>query len=89
MGSAYFHLSRNIRQEIPDVTQAWYADDAGALGMSAILENYSDSLTRQGPGQGYHPDQNKIVLILCPDNFEAEKCLEDVAEFCCAWAHVI
>ena len=45
-------LIKNIKQEIPDVTQTWYSDNVGALGMFARLENYFDSLTHQGPGQG-------------------------------------
>ena len=36
----------NLKQEIPDVTQPWYADNAGYLGTFARLETYFDSLTR-------------------------------------------
>ena len=46
-------LIKNLKQAIPDVTQPWYADNAGALGTFTRLENYFDSLTHQGPGQGY------------------------------------
>ena len=41
--------------------------------MFARLETYFDLLTRQGPGWGYHPDQNKSVLIAHPGNIEAGK----------------
>ena len=41
--------------------------------MFARLENYFDSLTRQGPGQGYHPDPIKSVLIVFLENLEAGK----------------
>ena len=43
-------LIKNIKREIPDATQPWYADDAGALGMFARIETYFDSLTLQAPG---------------------------------------
>ena len=31
-------LINNIKREIPDVTQPWYSDNAGALGTIARLE---------------------------------------------------
>ena len=61
----------DIKREIPDVTQPWYTDDAVALGVFAILENYFDLLTHQGPGRGYHPKPPKSVLIVRPGNNEA------------------
>ena len=30
-------------------------------------------MTRQGPGWGYHPEPTKSVLIVRPENIEAEK----------------
>ena len=70
-GIVILPLIKNLKQEIPDVTHPWYADDTGALGMFARLETYFDSLTRQGPGRGYYPEPSKSVLILHPDNLEA------------------
>ena len=55
-GIGILPLINNLKQEIPDVTQPWHADDAGDLGMFSILEIYFDSLTRQGLGRGYHPE---------------------------------
>ena len=72
-GISILPLINNLRREIPDYTQPWYADDDGALGTLAILETYYDSLTGQGPGRGYHPEPSKIVLIVRPDNLEAGK----------------
>ena len=37
------------------------------------LEAYFDSLTRQGPGRGYHPKLTKSVLIVHPENLEEGK----------------
>ena len=72
-GVVLLPLIKNLKQEIPDVTQTWYAEDAGALGMFARLENYFDSLTRQGLGRGYHPEHTKSILIVRPENLEAGK----------------
>ena len=41
-GTGILPLIKNLKQEISDVTQPWYADDAGALGTFAILETYFD-----------------------------------------------
>ena len=38
-------LVNNLKQEIHDVTQPWYDDDAGALGTFMRLETYFYLLT--------------------------------------------
>ena len=82
-------LIKNLERSIPDVTQPWYADNAGGLGTFARLETYFDSLTRQGPGRGYHPDPTKSVLTVRPENIEAEKCLGHVIYLGFERVHVI
>ena len=72
-GIGIFPLINSIRREIPDVTQPWYADISGALSTFERLETYFDSLTRQGPGWGYHPKPSKSLLIVSLENFEAGK----------------
>ena len=59
-------LIKSIKLDISDVTQSWYADDAGDLGTFTRLETYFDSLTRQVPGRGYYPKPPKSVLIVLP-----------------------
>ena len=66
-------LINNIKREIPDTTQPCYADDAGALDAFTRLETYFDSLTRKGPGRGYHPKTTNSVLIVRLENLEAGK----------------
>ena len=63
-GISILPLIKNLKCEIPDVTQPWYADDSGALGMFARLETYFGLLKFQGPGQGYRPKLSKNVLIV-------------------------
>ena len=66
-------IIKNLKREITDTTNPWYDDYDGALGTFARLETYFDSLTRQGPGQGYQPDPTNSVLIIHPENIEAGK----------------
>ena len=52
-GIGILPLIKNIKREIPDVTQPCHYDDAGVSGMFARLDTYFDSLTRPVPGRGY------------------------------------
>ena len=45
-------LINNLKREIPDVTQPWYAENSVALGTFARLETCFDFLTSQVPGRG-------------------------------------
>ena len=66
-------LIKNIKREIPDITQPWYADYARDLGTFTRLETYFDSITCQGPGRVYYPKPSNSVLIVQPENFESGK----------------
>ena len=72
-GIGILPLIKNLKWEIPDVTQPWYADDAGALGTFSRLESHFYSLTHQGPKQGYHLKPTKGILIVRPEKLEAGK----------------
>ena len=72
-GIGIIPLINDIKREIPDVKQTWYAENAGALGTFARLKTYFDSLTCNGPRRGYHPELNKSVPIVRPENLEAGK----------------
>ena len=37
-GIGILPLIKNLKREIPDVTQTWYADNNGALGIFARIE---------------------------------------------------
>ena len=83
-------LINNIKHDISDVTEPWYADNAGTLGMFAILETYFYSITRQGLEWGYHPKLSKSVLIICLDNIEAVKVFGRRHGFkVCTWARYL
>ena len=87
-GIGILPIIKNLKWEIPDVTQPWYADDARLLGTFARLESYFDSLTRQVPEQRYHLKPTKGVLIVCPENLEAGNVFEARHRFrVCTGAH--
>ena len=88
-GIGILPLIKNLTWDIHNFTQPWYADDARDLGTFAILETYFDSLTRQGPGWGYHPQPTKSVLIVRPGILRREKCSGHDTDLGCAQAHVI
>ena len=66
-------LINNLKQEIPDFTQPWHDDVAGASGLFMIIVTYFYSLTHQGLGHGYYPTPSKSVLIVHLENIEAVK----------------
>ena len=66
-------LIKGLKREIPDVTQPWYADDAGPCGMFTIIETYFNLLKHQRPGHGYHTKPSKSALIVYPENLKARK----------------
>ena len=72
-GIGILPLIKNLKREITDVTQPWYADDAGALGTFSRLETYFDLLTHQGPGRRYYPELSKSVMIVRLENIDAGK----------------
>ena len=55
----------------PDITQPWYSNNTGALGMFDNLKLYFDSLKCNGPVRGYYPDSTIIIMIVYLDNLEA------------------
>ena len=68
-------LIKRLKLTYPDVTQPWYADNDGALDTFENLERYFNILKCNGPAWGYYPDPTKIIMILHPNNLEAEELL--------------
>ena len=66
-------LFKNLKREIPDVTQPLYADDAGSLGMFVIIETCFNSLTHQVPGRRYYLEPSKSILIVHPEDIGVRK----------------
>ena len=67
-GIRVLHLIRELWGAHPQVTQSWYADDAGAGGkLQQILEQFQD-LKARGPARGYYPELIKSILVVAPGN---------------------
>ena len=64
-------LIKHLKSTYPDVTQPWYADKAGALGMFDHLDNYFKALKRNGPEWGYFPEPTKSILVVHSQNLKA------------------
>ena len=57
-------LIRQLQDEIPDVNQPWYADDAGAGGKFCAIQEYFEQLQELGPSRGYFPEPTKSILVV-------------------------
>jgi hypothetical protein len=72
-------LIRQLKREIPEVSQPWYADDAGAGGNFGDLRRYFERLQELGPSRGYHPEPSKSILVVLEHNREkAESSFTDL-----------
>ena len=60
-------LIRHLRTTVPDVSQAWFADDATAVG-SLKTFSWWQHLSSVGPDYGYFTNATKTVLIVKPEH---------------------
>ena len=67
------HLIKKLKSQIANITQPWYAYNAGALGTFARVRSYLNLLKQYEPGQGYSPKRSKIILIMHMYNIKAKK----------------
>ena len=83
-------LIPNLKQEISDVTQPWYDDNAGALGMFTRLETYFDSLIYT-KAQDWGITQNfpRAYWLYARIIFRLEHCSGHVTDLSYARAHII
>ena len=72
-GLGILHLIKNLKTDFPGITQPWYADAAGSLGVFARIKAYFHSLEQHGPGRGYYIEPSKSVLSVHPKNIKARK----------------
>ena len=61
-------LIKDLKSMYPDVTQPWYAENHGALGMFDHLDNYFKALKRNGPERGHFTEPTKSILVVHPPN---------------------
>ena len=53
-----------LRKEVPEVNQVWYADDASGAGSCSELKAFWNRLNMFGEEYGYNPNASKTVLIV-------------------------
>ena len=64
-------LIRQLRAHVPEACQAWFADDATAVGPLSSLFQWWRHLSSVGPDFGYFPNASKTVLIVKPEHLAA------------------
>ena len=52
-----------INQLADEVTQIWYADDAGVCGSISALPKWWDQISSEGPDFGYYVNDSKTWLV--------------------------
>ena len=67
------HLIKKLKSQITNITQPWYAYNAGALGTFARVRSYLNLLKQYDPGQGYYPKPSKSILIMHMYNIKSKK----------------
>jgi hypothetical protein len=76
-GLALVPLAKTLRQEHPEVVQAWYADDRLLKGRTSQVAATMTLLQRLGPERGYFPEPANSIVICSPeDRPRAEELLE-------------
>ena len=68
-------LIRRLRNEVPDVSQVWFADDASAVGSLSALLSWWQCLSSYGPAYGYFTNAVKTILIGEPEHFSQAQTL--------------
>ena len=63
----------SLRNHHPNISQAWFADDATAAGQLIPLLQWWKQLLPLGPLYGYHPNDAKTYLIVKPQLYDSAK----------------
>ena len=72
-GIGVLHLIRVLRADHPQVSQPWYADDAGAGGKFGDIMAHFRDLQLKGPARGYFPEPTKSILVVSEQNVPRAK----------------
>ena len=66
-------LINSLRHHQPDVSQAWFADDATAAGQLTSLLQWWKQLLSLDSLHGYYPNATKTYLIVKPQLYDSAK----------------
>jgi hypothetical protein len=67
-GLAVMPLVRQLKREVHQVHQAWYADDAAADADFTSIKIFMERLIELGPDYGYYPEASKSILVVSEVN---------------------
>jgi len=65
-GVAMTPLTESLRTTLPNVLQAWYADDSAFDGAIPEIAAAMQLILAKGPARGYYPEPSKSILICNP-----------------------
>jgi len=58
-------LVRHLHNEVPDISEAWFADDASAVGSLSLLLSWWQSLSSFGPAYVYFTNASYQIYFNC------------------------
>jgi hypothetical protein len=67
-GLAVMPLIRQLKREVHQVHQAWYANDAAAAAEFVSIKIFMERLIELGPAYGYYPEASKSILVISEAN---------------------
>jgi hypothetical protein len=67
-GLAVMPLTRQLKREVHQVHQAWYANDAAAAADFTSIKIFMERLIELGPAYGYFPEALKSILVVSEAN---------------------
>ena len=73
-------LIKKLKDNVVDVTQVWYADDAAGAGKVSRLRDWWDHISRIGPMFGYFPNPSKTWVITKEEFLSSARCAFDGTE---------
>ena len=65
-GLGFIPLIKHLKLAYPDVTQHWYVDDAGTIGIFDNIGLHLNFFFKFVPGRGYYPKPPKKIYNRAP-----------------------
>ncbi|CAB3991272.1 Hypothetical predicted protein [Paramuricea clavata] len=66
-------LIKRLKEQAPNASQVWFADDSSAAGRLRALRVWWQRLTILGPEFGYFPNASKTTMVVKEEFFDQAK----------------
>ena len=66
-------LIKRLKEQAPNASQVWFADDSSAAGRLRALKVWWQQLTILGPEFGYFPNASKTTMVVKEEFFDQAK----------------